>query len=430
MTGEPHESPPGHTCGPAAGISVAVFACVALPLIVFNYDHGRAYYDQLNYHAPAIRHFLAGGDFRDYPSATTPGFHLVMAAVARWISDSERVLKFVSFLITSASIWVLTQRVARQARGGIQAVTLVLPLLFSIYFLPAGVWLLPDNLAWLSVLWVLILALDFRDDGRWYVLTSLSLVVAVLVRQSNLWLCFVVYATAMTSAPPGRDQTFAWWPLTRTSLATVPSVCVVAYFVTLWHGTVPPSFAQKHSSVNLAAAPYLLSIFAVYSVFYLPLIWSEASRWMRGRNGIRLSCWGAITGLSTTLLTPTDWSADQGRVSGLWNLTRLLPSIEHHSLVIVALSVLGGVSGALWLSLASPRVRTVTVASVLGFVAAQSLSHFVYERYYAGLVFFLIILLADDILSRAPVPSRAAFAGPAAFAAINAVILGAGLMSG
>jgi hypothetical protein len=411
-----------HSPASAASICIAIFACIALPLILHNYDQGRAYYDQMTYHYPAIRHFLAGGDFRDYSSATTPGFHLLLAAVARLISDSERVLKLASFLITVALIGWVALRVARQVSDRTVAVILILPLLLSIYFLPSGVWLLPDNLAWLSVFCALVLAQEYRDEGTWYVLVSITLAAAVFVRQSNAWLCAVACAVALAPTASWSDLDGIPRRLIRVSLAIAPCLGVLVYFVRLWHGSVPPSFAEKHAAINFAAAPYFLAVVGFYGLFYLPVIWGPVVRASR-----HLLWWGALAGLTVGASSPTDWDQDAGRVSGLWNLARLLPSVAHRSVLIVSLAAFGGSIGAALLALASRRDRVIAAVAAVGFVAAQTLSHFVYERYYAGFVFLIMILLVADIARRVAAVPRWALAGPAALALLNACVLAAGL---
>jgi hypothetical protein len=62
-------------------------------------------------------------------------------------------------------------------------------------------------------------------------------------------------------------------------------------------------------------------------------------------------------------------------------------------------------------------------------MAAQSVSHFVYERYYAGLVFLLILVSLADVLATSPEPvPRRALAAPCLFALFNLGVLGAGLI--
>ena len=415
----------------SAWVCVCLFACAALPLCIANYDHGRAFSDQMTYHYPAIVHFARGGGVADYSSATTPGFHLLLAAVAKWISGSELALKLANFTLTATLLGLVARSVAQQVKSGTLTVVMLLPMLFSIYVLPSGVWLLPDNLAWLTVFCLLYLAGRYRHDWRWYGLASLTLVAAVLVRQSNLWLCLVVFAVAWRSEPARDNNASARW-LTRVSaavLAAIPSIIVLAYFFHIWHGMTPPAFAERHTGLNPAALPFSACLLAFYSLFYLPLIVGQVRELLaRARARIQL-CLGGAAGLLTAAGTPTDWDPASGRVSGLWNLAKVLPQIQHRSVSIILLATLGGALAAAWLSMTQPRTRVVAASAFLGFIIAQSASHFVYERYYAGLIFLLILMMAADVLSRSPLPPRWSLAGPLLFATINAGILGAGLFS-
>jgi len=398
----------------AAWLCVGLFACAALPLCLSNYDQGRAFSDQVTYHYPTIVHFADGGGIADYPSATTPGYHLLLAAVAKWISASEPVLKIANSVFTMLFVGLLTWMIAQRTGAAALSAVLVLPVLTSIYVFPAGVWLLPDNLAWLSVLCMLFLATRFSDSLQWYLLAALTLVAAVLVRQSNLWLCLLVFAVV-----PKRPAAIA-----AAAFVTLPAVAVLAYFVEVWHGLTPPTFVEKHTGLNLAAVPFFFTVLAFYSAFYLPLVFRQV-RIIPARH-LYL---GALFGGLTAVVTPTDWNPEEGRTSGLWNLARMLPAVHHRALSIVVLAALGGAAAMIWLSIARPRTRAIVAASAVGFMAAQGVSHFVYERYYSGLIFMLILLcLTDGRAAEAePVPRWAA-AGPVVFALINLGVLGAGLI--
>jgi hypothetical protein len=418
----------------SAWVCAGLFSCVALPLCISNYDHGRAFSDQMTYHYPAILHFVNGGSVTDYPSATTPGFHLLLAAFARWVSDTELALKLANFTLTATLLALVARDLSRQLNSVALTVMMLLPMMFSIYILPSGVWLLPDNLAWLSVFCLLFLAARFSDEWRWYGLTSLTLVAAVLVRQSNLWLCVVVFAVAwlVESREGGNSLPRRLIRLGTAALATLPSIAVLGYFFNIWHGMTPPAFAEKHTGFNLAAVAFFLCLLAFYSVFYLPLIVRPVHRLLSESRSARYHlCLGAAVGLLAALITPTDWDPPNGRVSGLWNLARMLPDIQHRSVAIAMLAILGGMLAAVWLRLVEPRTRVIVGAATLGFIASQSVSHFVYERYYAGLVFLLLLMMTANVLQRWPEPPpRWSLGGPLLFALFNAAVLGAGLVSG
>lgn len=415
-----------------AWVCAVLFFCAAIPLIGLNYDHGRAFCDQSEYHYPTILHFANGGGLNDYPSATTPGFHLLLAGVARLSGAGEIALKLFNSALT-ALLLALSAAYLRQRTGdSLLAVCVLLPMIFSIYIFPSGVWLLPDNLAWLTVLCLLVLALHFRHSLAWYLLTGLTLAAAVLVRQSNLWLCAVAVAAALTHQ--GESRALVTWSQRATRggaalLAALPALLVTLFFVALWHGLTPPSFAVRHTALNPAALPFFLCILFCYGVLYLPLIIKPTYRRLSGSSRYRLIvCAAGIAVLALCLLLQTDWDPTGGRTSGLWNLARIPPVFYHRSVLVSLIAALGGAYLALLLLLSAANVRWVAGVAVAGFVAAQVSSHFVFERYYAGFVFILILLLIADILRKETgKPARWALAGPLLFAAGNIGVLYAGL---
>jgi hypothetical protein len=464
---------------------VGLFLCAALPLCLSNYDHGRAFSDQLNYHYPTIAHFLNGGSFADYPSATTPGYHLLLAGFGRWVLMTEPALKLANSAVTAALLGLIAAAVARQVGNAAASIAMLLPMIFSIYVFPSGVWLLPDNLAWLTVFCLLQLALHFRDSWRWYLTAALGLVAAVLVRQSNLWLCAVVLVAAWSGesdsrrhsrsgAGPAAQAPTASVPaaarmtqlasvpvsklasvpvsklasvpvselasvpvprfarLARAALAILPAFAVLAYFIKVWHGVTPPSFAEKHAAANLAAVPFFFCVLAFYSLFYLPLAVEPAQQLLRRSSQSRYAVYlGGLGALLASLATPTDWNPAEGRVSGLWALAKALPQMHHRSLGISVLATLGGMIAVAWWLMAKPRTRPIIAAAAVGFVAAQSTSHFVYERYYAGLIFLLILQVTAELLGeRAGTAPRWSLAGPVTFTLFNAAVLTAGLYAG
>src|SRR3954471_19287846 len=67
------------------------FAVLGTVLILSQRIPGRVAYDQKLYHDPSIRQFASQWpdfDFWHYLSATTPGYHVLMAGVAKYISPA------------------------------------------------------------------------------------------------------------------------------------------------------------------------------------------------------------------------------------------------------------------------------------------------------------------------------------------------------
>ena len=404
----------------AGWLCVGVFAVLALPLILSGYDYGRAWYDQAHYHLPAILHFAHGGSLRDYPSATTPGYHLLLATVALVLPGNEIALKLVGLLISLVLVGVLAAFVARRVATPTRTLCLLLPMLVSPYFLPQGVWLVPDNLGWLTVFGVLLLAMRYQDRLSWYAGMSGLLLAAVLVRQSNAWLCAVALLSVLAAAPVG--VTCRRWLLSSAMLA--PAILVLTGFVALWHALTPPSFVVHHQGVNFAVWPFLLCVFGFYGLFYLPLIPPQIRQVWAQPQWRRRILMGGVLGFLLAAVQRTDLNEAAGRVSGLWILARLGPDPLHRSILITALSMLGGISIAMWCAVLPRRLAAGVLCTMLAYVLAQTTNHMVYERYFAAFVFMLLLIMSAEIIGRNRdriQPWR--FTAPLLLAAINAVIL-------
>ena len=153
---ESHE-PRGRTRATWPVVSlVVVFFATTLPLIFSGKMLGRYAWDQINYHEQVVREFTQQWprpDVSDYLSATTPLYHLVLAAVGRFVSASPMALQFVGSLFTLGLIVTMALALARTATA-LRVFTFTLLLFFSHYVFTAGVWMLPDNAAWWGVLGV------------------------------------------------------------------------------------------------------------------------------------------------------------------------------------------------------------------------------------------------------------------------------------
>src|SRR5215213_8044224 len=87
----------------AAVTLAALFLAIAVPLILKFPDQGRAAWDQVAFHLPTVVKFAGEWprlDFSDYPSATTPGYHAVLATVRKLFGGDDRSLRVVAAVFT------------------------------------------------------------------------------------------------------------------------------------------------------------------------------------------------------------------------------------------------------------------------------------------------------------------------------------------
>lgn len=428
-TGHAVDSPElTHRSSVRTGVAAAIaFFLALLPIVLIDYDGSaptpedyrtRAGFDHGEYHLPVIRDFAAqlpAPDLSDYASATTPGYHLLMAAVGRAFSDDPRVLRAFSLLIGSAMIGLLVGALAR-TRGVPFALTRALPLAASLYVVSSAAWLLPDNAAWLCVLVIVLLSLKARLRVRTLALAGAVLIALVLVRQIHLWAAAPVWL-AWWLGPAEDDPRAATLLPTldntlrrraaRAALAvvfTAPAFLLIGRFFLVWGGMTPPSFDERLSGPNLVVPATVLTLIAIYGAFFAG-DWLPAA-WLALRKNPRL--WtivllGAIIGLALGVAPHSSYHFED-RISHLWNVVRRLPTLAERSPVIVLGSVAGGVTAALIGTALPRRDAWVFLAALAGFVASQTVGALAWPRYYEPL---LLIMLALACARIAPVADGA-----------------------
>ena len=450
----------------AAAVLVLLFLLPAGWLIARDYDAERPAYDQSQFHLPTVRTFAAQWprfDFADYLSATSPGYHLALAAVDRFAGGAAdvRTLRFAGALFTVGLLATLAVAVGRRV-GFTRALALCLPLPCTLYVFASGAWVLPDNAAWWGVLAVLLVALRPRVDARTYLLGAALLAVLVFVRQIHLWMAAVLWLAAWLGSsqdPPtsGRehDRTLPTGPaasaaggstdggaaprparLLLMALCTLPAFLLVGWLVWLWGGPVPPAFraggtagapgASVHQGGNPAAPAMAFAVLGLFGFFYLGFLLPPAlSRLKRGGPARSVLAAGVLVGLILGVLPETTYDQAAGRWSGWWNVVRQLPTVADRSPLVVALAALGGgVLAVLWLAL-DRRDRLIVLAAWVLFVIAQTANAMAWPRYYEGFALMLLALAG----SRAPggnnVPGpipRWAAAGPVVLSVLLAGI--------
>lgn len=398
---------PGHDIGrsgptlhrrlPTVAIAALTVLVPAALVILLLPNAGRGAWDATVYHEPFVRQLA-----RDWPrfdlsnplTATTPGAHILLATVARFGPDSTTALRLVNALIGAALAATLAAWLSRRVRP-LDALLLALPLACSIYTFQSAAWLLPDDLAWLMVL--IILTLCLREPARWrsIALSSALLVALVLTRQVHLWMAAPVWVSAwlgvgrtdtgLFSRPPAR--------LTRTLGAfalTLPAFALVAWFVRLWGGVVPPRFQSDMGGGNPATPAFILVQTAVLCVGFGPWLLPALLRAARDhRPALALS---VLIALALALAPATTADASAGRFSGWWALVAKAPVIAGRtSALFVVLAPAGAVvlAGAF---LAVPwRARWTLLGALVAFAVAQSATFYSWQRYHEP---FLILLLA------------------------------------
>lgn len=433
-------SPPTNRRSLLAGLVVVGVVALVMGVVIVRdlLPGGRAAFDQNLYHVMAVREFAAQWpvfDLVSYRSATTPGYHLALAVVARFVSDDLAVLRLAGSLFTLGLLVTLVVSLARRT-GPTMTAALVLPVAASVYVFGPGVFLLPDNAAWWLVLGVMLLAMGRPATVKTWALAGAVLLLVVWARQIHIWAAGVVWFSAWLGASgelwpgvsgPGVLGTARSHPIQRDSVrdrlaralvavaCTMPAFVMLEYFVRSWGGLVPPLFqggafdavrgknAPNSTGGNPATPAFVLTLVSVFGVFFLAWFSSAVRRLLgRERGVVRAVALGAAIGLVLALVPRTSWSFEQGRYSGFWTIAQKLPVVAGRSLFITGGSAAGGAMlGLIWSALPR-REAWILIVSLLGFTAAQTATFFAWQRYLEPMVLLVLVLAA----SRVSTPAR------------------------
>jgi len=395
---------------------VLAFALPALALILADVRRTASYADQAEYHLPTIRQFAdqwPAIDFRSYPAAMTPGYHLLMAAIIR-AGGSTLALQLATLAITAGLLATLAWAVSRRL-SAVDTLLLCLPMAWSQYVFTAGVWVVPHNLAWLGVLLVLLVATQSRWSIGSAVGGGLLLAATVFVRQIHLWAAAGLVCAAALAGGAKFDRLKARSRRLLVAVACcLPAVAVLYYFYRLWGSLAPTSqpWAKPAGGVNIAAITMVLATFGFLAP---PLI----ARRPADRRQWRATIVGGIAGLAIALLTATTYDKDAGRWSGLWNLAGTLGVVSQRSLLITGLAAAGGACLGLLLWSVERRQAWIWAALLAGFIASSAAVNLAWQRYYEPMALMTVALM----LRESPNPGTGVRYARAAAAAVQLALL-------
>ncbi len=381
-----------------AGI-VCLLVTVSWPVMLSGNLSGRGASDDLLFHWPAIEQFadeLPNPDLSDYPSATTPGYHLLLAPLVK-MGIGHTGIQFIASVWTLAFFALMGWVIA--ARFGKGAIILMLPMLSSMYVLYPGIWLLPDNAGWLGVLAILLLALGPNPTWRTWALSGVILFGLIWMRQVHIWIAGVIWLGAWLGSSdqtptPTRLFSSTFERVGRVLIAlacTIPAFAALVWFMLMWGGLVPPTFHDNHQGPNLVTPGFILTQLAILSVFFAPMLWPMLKEaWKRQWAWI---IFAAIVGGALGIIPESSYSYDAGRYSGWWNLIDKFPTIANRSPIIMLGSIAGAIALSVWLTLATRRDAWIWIGSFMAFTLAQSTNHASWQRYHEPMLLMMIVLI-------------------------------------
>lgn len=367
-----------------------LWAILVIPVILFGNENGSEAYDQNHHHLVVIQQAsdaMAGrvgakplGELlADYPSATSPGYHLWLASLQKVGIVDVTALRLVSSLFGLGLVLILWRAMSVRLDPWL-SFWLSLPILCSPYFLAGSQWLTTDVAALAFVVGAVAVILARNGTKEGLATIGLGTTLAVWIRQPSVWLLGPAIAMA---AVDGRGRwTKVQWAVWMAGM--IAPVVLLGWLIWMWGGLVPPGFRDQHNhGANLATPAVFLALTALWSApWWAPrLLASGIPRSSRSWIGV-----GALVGFLLAMVSATNYNRDAGRWGGpVWEAIRLLPAPGGVSLLVAVGSVVGGAAVAVGLLALRNRVgwRGAFVAAVLAcsLIAALSANSQCFERY-------------------------------------------------
>ena len=387
----------------APAVLLVLFLAATLGPVLTGFDRfPEKSIDQDYHHVPVVLAFaemLPAVDLSDYDSATTPGMHLVLAAAVRMFGPSVTMLQVCACGFGVLFV-VIAYRYAAKVATPWTAFFCTIPLASSPYVLGNSIWVMTDNLS-LALVAISIGSAIFCVASRGQAVGSgIALICSVLVRQINIWvsgvalLAFLFQWDPIRRRLPFRDPLQpghrGLQPAVIFAIATVAAAGVIAGFVMLWGGLVPPKFQVGGDGVthagglNHGVTPGMFSLLAVYAS---PLVVVLLPFWWHDRRVRRAMFIGLAVGLLAGVSLESVVGEEYGRNGGwLWLFAGWSPTILGRSSLIVAGSVAGGATAGILFGLlvASGRSRTAWLVTgfAISFLAAYTVNSSAFQRYF------------------------------------------------
>ncbi len=358
--------------------------------------------DEVEFHFPTIEKFAA--DFpkvqlENYNVASTPGYHLVMAAIYRSF-QSHSLLLMINALISSGCLLALFWACSRGNRYGWMWGLIVL---LSPNFHYSAMYLRSDNASWLFVFLIVGLAMRTTFSSRHMIIGAVLLLFLAIFRHVHIWSAAVLWTAAYFSdAGKTRNRR-----LIQMILLTIPAFAVVFYFIKLWHGLVPPHFQTahgqpisaghsgwQHEGPNLAVPVFILAVMGVMQIFYALALLPKIKIAARPLKNILIL---SVMILPLLLIPPTNWDDTQGRYSGLWNVAKHLPAPAQRSILIIPLAMIGFALFLILIRKLPGQLHWIAIATLLAFITAQTANAMAWQKYYEPFLIGWLSMIAATI---------------------------------
>lgn len=350
----------------------------------FGLDGGWAACDQ-PYHIQQIDYFIQHPEnWLHYPdpwqTATFPGFHLLVALMARLLGvealSPDSWFRIIPFFFGLLALGVLWRAFRGLSQNGHAAVVLCLPILWSNYFYLPSLFLVTESAAYLGYSLLLLAYLEFPRRSAFIGLTGAA---TVFVRQIFL----PVTLTPLVLAFFQSWQSSA--AIRRLLVAIGPGLLLFALYYFAWGGPVPHEELGEHGGHALLEPGPVIQSLGLLGVLAVPygFITLPALRALGPRRILAIAIGAAFVALLVWVLLPTTRDLEAGRAgSVIWILARSWPLDSFHAPLVLPCLMAGCAAlGAIIEFARARRYWPIELVMFALYVAGLSLQRLSYQRY-------------------------------------------------
>jgi len=375
------------------GILTLLFLIIVLPFIPQINTDVSGSRDEVSFHYNTVISFLDQFpelNLRDYPSATTPLYHILLTLASFIIGNDLIALRIINLVLSLICLLVVYQYLARRGGNWHNAFCFSLIFLVSPYFIRASIMLFTDNVALLFTFLALMMLGTANSSRRQFFWANVFILSAVLTRQVYAWLIgvavFVIFQEMV-------DNKFDFKKVIKSALPVLIPTGGLFFFVFLWGGLTPLRFQGEHEAfgLNWDVPVYILSLLGIFGVFLVPWFYRLYKESHKKWNAPIIAGL-IIAGFIYLLIHPVSnaYSPELMRGGALWLMTTYFPMVLSSSILFWIFFPAGLVLLYLLIQYHFAKQEYLIIVSLFLWLLFSMTSVRTYQRYYEPFLLFVI----------------------------------------